>query len=393
MIRFMPDTWFEAVMRPIAMAAPNGAVYVEYMAPDWRFLFILLLFVPWFVWRKKDQIAKPSTALLLSFTAVCFAVWLWTSGNGRYFMPILLVAGPLCIGMVSQLPIRNERKVFLALILVGLQCNAVYEADPFWHQAVGAWHEEPFFVIEQHPQMNETEVTYITFTGLSYSMIAPKFHPTSRWINVSSQINVNGNGDERRRVKKIIAQSKHVKLVIPSISGFLEDSGGPTTVIKDEVNNILSQYQMRLSATADCEFVTSSGYARRELGSLEGVDPKLLKRFGFSFCEVDYPVQSSVKKMVLNPKSERVYQRLEAQCPRLFAPGVSSGISDGGHVRFYPDSEMRVYVFDSGLVYYKYWRVMNPVLIGQSDEILNEKFRMDCNNIRGRSGLPWDRQL
>src|SRR6185369_9315597 len=41
MIRFLPDTWRDAILRPLALASPDGGVYIEIIAPDFRFLFIL----------------------------------------------------------------------------------------------------------------------------------------------------------------------------------------------------------------------------------------------------------------------------------------------------------------------------------------------------------------
>ena len=38
MIRFLADTWRDALLRPVAMAAPNSSVYIEIAAPDFRFI-------------------------------------------------------------------------------------------------------------------------------------------------------------------------------------------------------------------------------------------------------------------------------------------------------------------------------------------------------------------
>lgn len=57
----------------------------------------------------------------------------------------------------------------------------------------------------------------------------------------------------------------------------------------------------------------------------------------------------------------------------------------GGTVRHYTDSDARVYMLNDGKVLYKYWRALNPVLIG--------KAIVACDKIRGRSGLPWGREI
>ena len=61
--------------------------------------------------------------------------------------------------------------------------------------------------------------------------------------------------------------------------------------------------------------------------------------------------------------------------------------------RFYVDSDMRLYVFKDGRVVYKYMRALNPVILGTLEEVMAPEFRIDCTGIRGRAGLPWEREI
>jgi len=75
-------------------------------------------------------------------------------------------------------------------------------------------------------------------------------------------------------------------------------------------------------------------------------------------------------------------------------PGTSVTARIGeGALRDYSVADMKLYVMDDGRVYYKYWRALNGQLIGTVDQVLQPSFSMDCSNIRGRSGLPWQRTL
>ena len=62
-------------------------------------------------------------------------------------------------------------------------------------------------------------------------------------------------------------------------------------------------------------------------------------------------------------------------------------------MRSYPGSDTKAYVMDDGNVMYKYLRALNAVDVGTVAAVLDDRFRMDCDNIRGRSGLPWERQI
>jgi hypothetical protein len=62
MIRFLADTWRDAILRPVAMAAPNSSVYIEIAAPDFRFALHLF----WQCWRlistRKTKLRPPRLA-------------------------------------------------------------------------------------------------------------------------------------------------------------------------------------------------------------------------------------------------------------------------------------------------------------------------------------------
>ena len=67
MIRFLPDTWRDAILRPIAMAAPDAGVYVEIMAPDIRFSVIAILILIWIAlaWRVKWRLSSVTVMTVL----------------------------------------------------------------------------------------------------------------------------------------------------------------------------------------------------------------------------------------------------------------------------------------------------------------------------------------
>src|SRR6476661_2984019 len=117
MNRFEPDTWLAALLRPVAMGAPDSHVYVEIMAPDFRWVFVLLLLVLLVIMRSRARrgsvgaVAAPgadagpaAVFVLVAALAVAFVPWLLTSGNGRYFLAGLLMVGPVCVGLAWRLP-------------------------------------------------------------------------------------------------------------------------------------------------------------------------------------------------------------------------------------------------------------------------------------------------
>jgi hypothetical protein len=116
---------------------------------------------------------------------------------------------------------------------------------------------------------------------------------------------------------------------------------------------------------------------------------------GFWLCPLARHATAGATRAAPVPRrSEQVFEKMEQICPRIFRPGetVSLHIPTGA-VRGYPGSDFKLYVFDDGPVWYKYYRALNPVLLGSVDDVLAPGFSMDCNAIQGRSGLPWERGI
>jgi hypothetical protein len=117
MIRFLADTWRDAILRPVAMAAPNSSVYIEIAAPDFRFAIALVLAVLVLISNRKTR-HQPDRAgyrqlALFTLVFLSFIPWMHTTGNGRYFMPYLILIGPLCIALINLMQNTVGMKIFL----------------------------------------------------------------------------------------------------------------------------------------------------------------------------------------------------------------------------------------------------------------------------------------
>jgi hypothetical protein len=393
-IRFLPDTLSDALLRPIAMAAPDAGVYVEIMAPDARFAFIAALVLIWvaLAWRRKWRVS-PVMALLI-FVSAEFAVWLVTSGNGRYFVPVLLAAGPLCIALMHRWPSTKGFSGVVAAGVVGVQAFIVYQNNPWHSWQLAPWSNAPFFEVILDEEALTQPATYVTATSISYSLIAPKFPTASRWVNISSQPDPDNSADGRR-VQGLLAASKSVRLLIPSVPDHVTSMGYPSEQIVKVINGMLAGQRLALQEATKCRLLPSKGLASRAFREVAAIKPETLAKFGFWVCPLQYPV-SRERPVVIegDPRINRTFEAIEKACPRLFPSGEAlTSRADGGFMRGYSSADMKLYVFDDGSVFYKYWRAINPTLIGTGDAVLAEGFKMDCNAIRGRSGLPWNRQL
>lgn len=399
-MRFQPDTLLESLLRPVVMAAPDAGVYVEVMAPDLRFalaLAVVVVFAALSVRGRTDTDAPPRrpVLLLLAVLAIAFVPWMATSGNGRYFMAGLLVVGPVAIGLAALLPVTRAMRLALACGMVVLQAFAVQQASPWRAWTLVEWKDPPYFQVDLPPDLRQQPATYVTLSAISYSLVAPMFHPGSRWISLDNAPPPAAGGADARRADAFLsaAQPGRTTLFVPAPPGMQTAQRLPNASALEGLAVLLAPYRLALDQPASCRFVPAPALADIGLGTKT---PEDRARAGFWLCalkrvvRVEEPLPSSAAS-----RHDAVFRALESQCPRLFPAGGDAGSRaiPNGAMRTYVKAEMKAYVYDSGEVFYKYYRALNPVRVGRVDEVLGGKARVDCNAIRGRSGLPWDREI
>lgn len=397
MIRFQPDTLRDALWRPVAMAAPDSGVYVEIMAPDLRFAILLALTVLGAVVALCRRERPGPLATLLAFTWLAFIPWLVTTGNGRYFIAVLLLAGPLCIALVHRLPLSRNARLALCVVLVAVQVLAIADTDPRRRWALMSW-GQPYLDVALTPAEREQPAAWVIISGISHSLVAPLFDQRSRWVNLSFLSgDIEGSPDDRRaqqRLAQARAEGLPVKLLMPTQSKYTEPSGAPEDALRREIDRVLAPHRLALAGA--CEVRPSKVMATRGMYEFADRSPAGLARTGLWVCPLAYPIEPPAKPAVTAQAGEadRVFDRVEQQCPRLFPPGISltARIQDG-YRRAYPTTDLNVLVLDDGEVRFQYWRALNPNRIGTRAQVMAPDFRMDCHQVHGRSGLPWERKL
>jgi len=399
MNRFEPDTWLAALLRPVAMAAPDSHVYVEIMAPDFRWVFVLLLLALLVSMRRRARggsagavattgaDAQPATVLvLLAALAVAFVPWLMTSGNGRYFLAGLLIVGPVCVGLAWRLPVTRALRLTLAAGMVALQAFAVQQSAPWQAWGLAQWKEPPYFQVDLPPEAKAEPATYVTMSVISYSLLIPQFHPQSRWMNLANAPLPGAGAFNSERTAAFLAQAQgKLRLIVPVVPGMLTEALLPNAQVSEVIDSQLAPYGLGFAQPQACRFLHSRSLA--SMGLRDKTD-KQRAQSGFWLCELRR-VAPSVRPAAYGRRHDAVFAALEKQCPR-FLPANGDGPSLAlsiGEVRSYLQAEMKVYVYDDGEVLYKYYRDLNPVFVGKAQDILEGRARMDCAGVR--AALPW----
>lgn len=388
------------------MAAPDAGIYVEFMAPDFRFLFALALLAVLAIAALRARVGGSAsdktndrtaswrvTSLLVAVMAASFVPWLMTSGNGRYFLPWLLFVGPLCVALARQLPITRTARLALVALFVALQAFAIQQSAPWRAWTMSEWKNPPYFQVEVPPEARERPSTYVTMAPISYSLLAPLFHPESRWISLYYAPAPAANTPDARRTAALLAAagSGRLLLLVPAVQGAMTQDRLPDANVSAALGGQLRRYGLVLDRAGTCRFLHSRSLAAMGLGEKT---QEQREQSGFWLCGLER-MEGGAPPAAPTTRHDAVFARLEAQCPRLFPSGGDHGsiALAHGEMRTYLSNEMKAYVYDNGEVFYKYYRALNPVLVGSIQDIMAGRAKLDCNRISGRSGLPWERGI
>lgn len=385
MIRFQPDSLSQALLRFFDMAAPDANVYVEIPAPDIRLAAVAILaLAAVLAWRR----LAPGRGALFAMLAVLFVssvAWLASTGNGRYFLPLLVAAGPIAIGLVCALPLTRAFKATLALGLLAGQGFVLWQQPPFNTWTVMHWKDRTYFEVHLGPEeKNAPPTTYASLSLLTYSLIAPQFPPGSRWMNLNAEPVTPLDAARADAFLRRAAAEGPVKVIAPSLPWASLADGTPNPEVIASFDRLIAPRNLRVDGK--CRYFDSPGLlfmAERERGPQDGPPPKL----GFWTCPVTYDASLAgsrkTQDAVPPPQVKAALAKLGEICPRFFPPEETQlrRLPDGW-VRNY-SSQTRAYVLDNGEVWYHFWRMLNPVLVGKSTELLAGEVQFDCMGVRG----------
>jgi hypothetical protein len=387
MIRFVPDTWWEGVLRPLLLADPVASLYVELHAPDLRFAALVVLLLLVLAGHRSTRALAPAHWQLLSGLAACFYLWTFLSGNGRYVLWLLLLAGPLVVLVAGRLKatlaLRNT--VLLGLLALQLWLVSITFEVNAW--ALRPWKHGPGLALAETPLKHEPAV-FVTIGTMSHSILVPQFHPQSRWANAGGQHEWVPGSPEQRRFAALLASPLPSYAVVRASKLAMTPDRQPVEHAWVVIRRSLAQSGLVLSAP-ECQFVaTEMGGPQFDLVSEQP------RERGFWFCpiRVAMPPAQDTGQTAVASELDDVFARLEQRCPRMFPPGNSrTRLHDDGFARAYNHSDIGVVVNHAGYVYFRHIRAINPTELGSVSDVRAGRFEIDCQRIPGRYQPPWTR--
>lgn len=400
-VRFIPGSLAEALWRPFAMINPVAMIDQEARMPDARYAVLALLggalLLRWLSRRLARRTLSalrlpgdPGTRVLAALAcalALDWVLWLKTSGNGRYLLPMGSVAAVLIAALLYRL-LAAWPKVrlyvlagLLAVQLVQVCLGSEYRWDP------RPW-GGPWLDIDV-PRTLATEPNLYLVIGMqSNSFIAPYLANESGLVDFSGGYALGPDGPGGARIEELIRRYQpHLRVLITGARLYAESERREPT--QTHVDQALARFRLRVDAS-DCATITVVGVppdldiSVGSAGGAKSAQPRQPVRKLLS-CHVVPDERDHAAELAQQRNADRVFDRIEDACPQLFQPRrVLSEHLGVAWQRIYLNTDLEVRISGDFVRFFDPARGDDPALLGRaSDWLAPQPPKVECGRSNG----------
>jgi hypothetical protein len=370
--RFSAHTPWDALTLPFKMMLVSSGTYAEIMVPDIR-LACLLLLAAGLIWRKTRAARRVAVSsedpgrrwdgslwFVICAMAIAYLLWVYTSGNGRYFLPVLLIAGPLLVWS-ANLVIRNHKwNVVIVASLLGLQL--VHGGAAGYRRWDSARWTSQWIDLEIPDLFRINAYDFLMIGSGEDTFVSSYLHHDSRYVLIGGKVPRSPREPGAHRIARFIEQgvaSGKLRMLIRESETRSSDLYRTNTADEFTIllaNADLAPWNLQI-VPADCSYIgvdLASGIAQ-QLSS----EPLLRSAWPKHYSMLSCAVETGTK---LPPEFFRTLSALESasteltkSCPQIF-PAPSSlpvFLYDSWGIR-YPGSDVIVLYKDGKLTYSRF---------------------------------------
>lgn len=390
--RFQPRTLADLIALPYELALPKSWVYLEMPAPVPTALLACVLAIAlalryafrFAVARSAVPVAEHNLRLV-AFLFIGVLLWLATSANGRYGMPIFLLLGPLCaLASVRILPQRYA--VLLLLLALSIQfLSASWGKIPRWGSS--NWTPRMTSVdipreLREHPQL------LISLASPSYSEIIPYLHGESSFVNLKGTYSIPSSGPAYARFNALVSRYSgrtQVLFLLPRLEGFIPDVDGLSRYYSASLDRVGLQLK-----TEQCVPIV--------VDRQPSLDTHFNRRLGkmIPHVLVSCPaIRSSPNPEIAERRARAtsIMDAFERKCPDLFLPSRPQ-IDGAGEfwtrTYFNYDGVVLAVRFDKDAIFYLLTGQTSSTYLGKASNPEQALERFDCRLPgRGKRGIEF----
>lgn len=385
--RFIPGSFSEALWRPFAMLDPTSMIHFELRAPDGRYALLAVLACALLgkaLWRRFGPSGHRGSALTAPSDARCaaalgcgfaiaWALWLMTSGNSRYFLPMACASGVLIAVLLPRL-VGDRPRVWIALLLAagGLQLYQVYaSASMRWHPV--PWDSGPWLGVQVPEKLAAEPALYLSIGVNSSSYLAPYVSKDAGFISFTGWYALGPDGASGEHVQTLIRRyAQHLRMLAPGDRLYPDLKHLPNV---SDVDGALARFGLR-SDPSDCATVTVKGSLPE--GEQPGFTTYLVS------CHVVPDPSARSAQSARREATSLVLDRLEDACPELFQPRRPlTELRNNRWQRQYLSTDITAWVSRGYLKWFDPVTGDGPVFLGPESDWTRAPQRVACGRRDG----------
>jgi hypothetical protein len=401
--RFIPDSVWDALIRPFAMSGTTSMIHEELISPDIRYellLSVFLIIVIAWIWRSIRHTGTPPATPHLEFTTRVLAalgcgftadwiVWLAGSGNSRYFIPMACVAAVLATALLFRLLANHTvgRNSLLLVLLVAQGAQLSLGAEYRWNPS--PW-DGPWFNVETPEKLSNQPNLYLSIGMQSNSFVVPFLAKGSGLINFAGGYALGPDRANASHVRAMIAGAAPHLRVLVSGDRIYEDS-----VLREprqsDVDDELRSFGLRVDMS-DCETFSVRGLRPmvwRALGSsipAPMVSERKLRYIShLASCRLVADTRDRSGEIANRRSVDVVLDRLEDACPALFQPPrPQTEHLNQLWMRTYPSTDLTAWVGNGEVKFVDPIRGDHrDIVVGREEQWAKASVALECGRRHG----------
>jgi len=374
--RFQPQGALDYLTRLFETVRPKQFIWVEAALPDVRLvllgvaaLALLIVFVgrrpSSLTWAGLRSQLGTMDAQIAVFALVAYVLWMKTSGNARYAVPLLMVAGLLLARATwSLLPLKPARS--LLVVVAALQFAYFIDVGNVRYMPA-KWDARPYLSVNVPARLVREPFLHLSLSLNSHASIAPFLNREGAMMSPIGQVSLPTEGKLGALVSAELQRwVGRTRILVPA----------PGTGQAVQFRNLISSMLYRLGLDVDWDDCLLIGLDHAEQGP---TNQENASGHNLLSCMARTRVGKDPSYERERPIVDHVYQIIETSCPAIFGP--PPGVSEHGvgkWQRFYANTDAIVTASFTDGVFVSHARSNIDHDIGTIDEVLAGKSHFKC---------------
>lgn len=381
--RFLPTGASDYILRLWDLVRFQRYISTEAFAPDLRPMVLagllactaaLLTWRQRWWWAQRAVWARVDVQLAV-FVVLSYVLWLKTSGNARYAVPLFMVCGLLLVRACQAALPRRVARVVVGLVLA---LQILYYVGEGEHRFVPApWTGGPYLDARVPQRLQNEPFLHLSIGVLTSASVAPYLNHGGALVNVIGQMSLPVSGALGVALQERLSNWQgRTRFLFRSQS---EVAPAPQSLARQTMDATV--YRLGLQVDwSDCEAVWFESDPTRLSGPTGGITMNEIEMPLLS-CRAMPRVTSDATYEQQHATADRVFAAVEALCPRLFAPipFVSEYRASGSWQRFYMNADASATVSLERGVFISPSRSTKRQALGSVDDVLAGRAYLPCD--------------